>query len=173
MAAPKVRCKKCKRLLKLDEDSLLVCVNKKCKLFGVAIEQDVLPDKVVDDSTDGVSTPVIQDEDSASSLSGGAGGPSVEKSATLKMKKREIVPAKIKERRIDRVPNYSRYPKITVHAYSIGHKGFRYTVALPKHVKSAWSKELTGAEATQFLRGVKTKNRHDRLESFTLPVEQK
>lgn len=73
------------------------------------------------------------------------------------------------QRRVDRVPNIRGMPMVTVYAYQIGFKGYRYSITPPLHTTSAWEKKMSGGEAHNFLTTVKNKNRGNRLESLSLP----
>jgi len=83
-----------------------------------------------------------------------------------------LVKAKVVANQADVIsPLLSTQPSVTVFAYSIGHRGYRFTVLQPTgQIAIAWSKQMTGVEAVQLLRSIKRANRHNRLEAFNLPT---
>lgn len=87
------------------------------------------------------------------------------------VKKKEIKKSVIKETFRDRIPNISGMIKVTLYAYTVGMRGFRFSTTPPLAGSIAWQKELTGSQAVQFLRGIKSRNKHNRMEANTLPVE--
>jgi len=74
----------------------------------------------------------------------------------------------IKETSRDRIPRVSGMARVTVYAYSVGIRGYRYTLSVPPIASIAWQKEMTGTQAVQFLRGIKSRGKNRRLESPVL-----